>query len=168
MTAHLLRATGPFAPLLSGARLDHVALLSRDRERTIRGLSSLVSGPFDRFEYTNTAIVLGERCTYTLHMALAPLTPDLDLEIIQLHDGRNPIHERFLKERGEGLQHLAYEVENFEGSVAAFRAAGYPPMLEKEGGAAVAIYMDTRPCCGYFIELIRRGFRMRDPSTWPR
>jgi|GEM_PF-1584315 len=154
-------------PLLAGARLDHVSMLVRDRERAIAGLSGLIPGPFDRFEYTNTAVVLGERSTYTLHMALAPLTPTLDLEIIELRSGRNAIHEDFLHQRGEGLQHLAYEVEDFEASIAAFGAAGYPPMLRKDGGPGVAIYMDTRSLGGYFIELIRKGFRMRDPATWP-
>lgn len=154
-------------PLLAGARLDHVSMLVRDREKAIAAFSTLVSAKFDRFEYTNTAIVLGERCTYTLHMALAPLSPSLDLEIIELKSGRNEIHQQFLRERGEGLQHLAYEVEDFEASIAAFRAAGYPPMLQKESGTGVAVYVDTRGIGGYFVELIRKGFRMRDPSTWP-
>jgi hypothetical protein len=154
-------------PLLHGARLDHVSMVVRDRERSIAGLSVLTSGPFERFEYTNTAIVLGQRCTYTLLMALAPLSPAMDLEIIQLASGRNAIHEQFLHERGEGLQHLAYEVDDFEASIAAFSDAGYPPMLQKDGGTAVAVYMDTRSIGGWFIELIRKGFRMRDPSTWP-
>jgi catechol 2,3-dioxygenase-like lactoylglutathione lyase family enzyme len=155
-------------PLLAHARLDHVSMVVHDRERAIDGLSMLTSGPFDRFEYTNTAIVLGERSTYTLHMALAPISPTLDLEIIELKSGHNEIHRQFLRDRGEGLQHLAYEVDDFEASIAAFQAAGYPPMLQKEGGTAVAIYMDTRSVGGFFIELIRKGFRMRDPATWPR
>nr|WP_255429562.1 VOC family protein [Ramlibacter albus] len=142
-------------------------MVVRDRERAINNLSLLVAGPFDRFEYTNTAIVLGERCTYTLHMALAPLSAGVDLEIIELHAGRNPVHEQFLAERGEGLQHLAFEVEDFDASIAAFRASGFPPMLQKESGTAVAVYMDTRSVGGFFIELVRKGFRMRDPSTWP-
>jgi catechol 2,3-dioxygenase-like lactoylglutathione lyase family enzyme len=156
------------APLLAGARLDHVAMVVRNREKSIAALSALVAGPFDRFEYTNTAIVLGERSTYTLHMALAPLSPTMDLEIIELHAGRNALHEQFLRERGEGLQHLAYEVDDFEGSIAAFRAAGYAPLLQKDGGTPVAIYLDTRADCGFFTELIRKGFRMRDPATWPK
>ena len=156
------------APLLAGARLDHVSMLVRDRERSIAALSALTAGPFERFEYTNTAIVLGERSTYTLHMALARLSPTMDLEIIELKSGHNAIHEQFLRERGEGLQHLAYEVEDFEGSIAAFTAAGYPPMLQKESGTGVAIYMDTRADTGFFIELIRKGFQMRDPATWPK
>jgi catechol 2,3-dioxygenase-like lactoylglutathione lyase family enzyme len=164
----LTATAAPLAPLLQQARLDHACMVVRDREKAITNLSMLVAGPFDRFEYTNTAIVLGERCTYTLHMALAPLSPGVDLEIIQLHSGRNPVHEQFLAEKGEGLQHLAFEVRDFDASIAAFRAAGFPPMLQKESGTAVAIYMDTRSLCGFFVELIRPGFRMRDPATWPK
>lgn len=164
-----LHPTPPrLAPLLEGARIDHVSIVVHDREKAIAGLSALTSAPFDRFEYTNTAIVLGERSTYTLHMALAPLSPTLDLEIIELKSGRNDIHSQFLRDRGEGLQHIAYEVEDFEASIAAFQAAGFALMLQKDGGPGVAAYMDTRGIGGYFIELIRKGFKMRDPATWPQ
>lgn len=168
MSVDLLGTPANLAPLLERARIDHVAIVVHDREKAIAGYSALTSAKFDLFEYTNTAIVLGERSTYTLHMALAPLSPTLDLEIIQLKSGRNEIHSRFLHERGEGLQHIAYEVEDFEGSINAFQAAGFPLLLTKASGQGVAAYMDTRSICGYFIELIRKGFRMRDPATWPR
>lgn len=168
MSACLPKTPPRLAPLLEGARIDHVSILVQDREKAIAGFAALTSAEFDLFEYTNTANVLGERCTYTLNMALAPLSPTLDLEIIQLKSGRNAIHSDFLRDRGEGLQHIAYEVNDFEGSIAAFQAAGFPLMLQKEGGYGVAAYMDTRDVGGYFIELIRKGFRMRDPTTWPK
>lgn len=168
MSFALPETSSNLAPLLDGARIDHVAIVVHDRKSAITGLSALTSAKFELFEYTNTAIVLGEPCTYTLHMALAPLSPALDLEIIQLISGRNEIHTRFLRERGEGLQHIAYEVEDLERSINAFQAAGFPLMLKKESGPGVAAYMDTRSIGGYFIELIRKGFRMRDPTTWPK
>lgn len=167
MSTYLPQTSPRLAPLLEGARVDHVSIVVHDRDKAIAGLSALISAKFDLFEYTNTAIVMGERCTYTLNMALAPLSSTLDLEIIQLKSGRNAIHSEFLRDRGEGLQHIAYEVDDFEGSIAAFQAAGFPLMLQKEGGYSVAAYMDTRDIGGYFIELIRKGFRMRDPTTWP-
>lgn len=167
MEAAAAPALGRLAPLLAGARIDHVSMVVRDREKAIAGLGALVRGPFERFEYTNTALVYGKRSTYTLWMALAPLSPTLDLEIIQLKDGSNEIHERFLREKGEGLQHVAYEVDDFEASIAAFRDAGFQPILQKDGGTPVAIYMDTTSVGGFFIELIRKGFRMREPATWP-
>ncbi len=97
-------------------------MLVRDREKAIAGLAALTRrAGRDRFEYTNTAIVYGERSTYTLHMALLPLSPALDLEIIELKSGRNAVHERFLRDKGEGMQHLAYEVDDFERSIEASR-----------------------------------------------
>lgn len=161
-------AAGVLRPLLADARLDHVSLVVRDREAAIKRLSALVAGPFDRFEYTNTAWVYDELSTYTLLMGLAPLSPTLDLEIIELHSGRNAVHERFLDRHGEGLQHLAYEVLDFEGAAAAFNAAGFRTVLKKHGGGAVATYIDTTAVAGFITELIRPGFRMRDPATWPR
>jgi hypothetical protein len=163
-----MQAAAPLAPLLDGARLDHVSMCVHDRERTIERLGGLVAGPFDRFEYTNTALVYGKPSMYTLWMALAPLSPTLDLEIIQLKEGDNEIHARFLREKGEGLQHLAYEVDDFEASIEKFGAHGFAPILQKIGGTPVAVYIDTTGVTGCFIELIRKGFRLRDPSTWPR
>ena len=81
--------------------------------------------------------------------------------------GQQLVH-RIRLAAGEGLQHLAYEVTDFDASIAAFRAAGFESLLSKEGGTAVATYMDTRRLAGFFVELIRPGFRMRDPSTWPK
>lgn len=156
------------APLLAGARLDHISMVVRDREQTIAHLSRLVTGPFYRLEYTNTALVYGKRSTYTLHMALAPLSPTLDLEIIQLADGSNAVHERFLEARGEGVQHIGYQVEDFEGSIDAFKKAGFEPILVKDGGTPVAIYMDTTAVGGTITELIRKGFKLNDPATWPK
>ena len=159
---------GSLAPLLDGARLDHVSMLVRNREKALAGLAGLTSAKVDRFEYTNTALVYGKRSTYTLHMALLPLSPTLDLEVIELKSGENAVHERFLREQGEGLQHLAYEVDDFEASIEAFQTAGFLPILQKEKGTPVAVYLDTTPVTGFFIELIRKGFRMREPDTWPK
>ena len=161
-------ATRSLQPLLADARLDHVSMVVSDREAAIERLSMLVSGPFDRFEYTNTAWVYDELSTYTLHMGLARLSPTLDLEIIELKSGRNAVHERFLRERGEGLQHIAYEVRDFDAAIAAFTAAGFRTILRKDGGTPVATYIDTTAVGGFITELIRPGFRMRDPATWPR
>jgi len=169
MMTHLIpKIDSQIAPLLIGARLDHISMIVHDREKTINHLAALIPGPFQRCEYENQAVVYGKRSRYTLCMALAPLTPNLDIEIIQLKSGRNEVHERFLRDHGEGIQHVAYEVDNFESSVAAFRSAGFKPILEKDGGTPVAIYMDTSTIGGIFIELVRKGFKLTDPTTWPR
>lgn len=150
--------------MLRDAKLDHISYLVKDREAAIHGFQQLIGASFERFEYTNTAIIRGERCTYTLHMALAAIAPNLDLELIELKAGRNPVHEEFLRDRGEGLQHIAYQVPNLEDTVKAFEAAGYPAMLRKADGPGAAVYVDTRSVCGSFLELIRWGFTLRNPG----
>lgn len=150
------------APLLANARLDHISMVVRDRGQAMEHLSYLVTAPFRCLDYQNTAIIHGKRSTYSLRMALAPLSAALDLEIIELAGGDHAIHERFLRECGEGIQHIGYEVQDFEASIEAFGEAGFAPILVKDGPGAVSAYMDTTKVGGTITELIRKGFKLTD------
>lgn len=152
--------TEPLASLLDGATLDHVAMVVRDRDRAVEFYRTLVAGPFLKLDYSNTALVYGQRCSYSLRMALAPLSDKVDIEIIELAGGSHPIHERFLAERGEGLQHIAYQVEDLDAATEDFRRAGYPPILQKDGPDPVSVYLDTTAVGGTITELIRKGFKL--------
>lgn len=152
--------------LLGDAKLDHFALAVHSREKTIEHLSRLGFGPFRRFDYPSKAFVYGKPSTYVLHIALVRISPDLDLEIIET-EGDNEVHQRFLRERGEGIEHVAFEVDDLEASIAAFEAAGFPLILARQEGKPGSVYMDTTSVGGTITELIRKGFKPDDPSTWP-
>lgn len=145
-------------PLLRGAWVDHVSMVVRNRDRAVEMWSAFVAAPFQTLEYTNTALVFGKRSTYTLRMALAPLPGGIDLEVIELAKGEHAIHERFLAERGEGIQHIGYKVNDLQATIAAFREAGFQSILESERADAVSIYFDTTAVGGTITELIRKDF----------
>jgi 4-hydroxyphenylpyruvate dioxygenase-like putative hemolysin len=154
------------ASLLGNAKLDHFAMAVRSRGKTIEYLSRLGFGPFRRFDYPSQAFVYGKPSTYLLHVALVRIGPELDLEIIET-EGDNEVHNRFLRERGEGIEHVAFEVQDLETSIAAFEAAGFPLILARQVGKPGSVYMDTTAFGGTITELIRKGFRPDDPTTWP-
>jgi len=83
----------------------------------------------------------------------------ITLEVIQPGEGgvRN-IHNDFLAEYGEGIDHIAYTVaaENFDAEVEKMKAKGLPVILSGEqanGGGF--IYFDAREVGGLIVELMR-------------
>lgn len=156
------------APLLAGARLDHFAMVVHDLKKTTAFLEPLLPGPFRHFEFNSTSKIYGRVTSYTLNIALVPLSPEVDLEIIQTSAGENEVHARFLRERGEGIEHLAYEVEDLQTSIRQFEQAGFEVILIKHGATPATAYIDTTAVGGTITELIHKGFKPYDPSTWPK
>ena len=154
------------ASLLGNAKLDHFAMVVHSREKTVEFLSRLGFGPFRRFDYPSQAFVYGKPSTYLLHVALVRFGTEFDLEIIET-EGDNEVHNRFLREHGEGIEHVAFEVQDLEVSIAAFEAAGFPLILARQVGKPGSVYMDTTAVGGTITELIRKGFKPDDPATWP-
>lgn len=145
------------AHLLVGARVDHISVIVRDIDVALRKYAMLYPGPFKRYEYQNEARIYGRVVRYELRMAVGRIGEALDVEIIQVTSGEHPIHEEFLARCGEGVEHIAYQVDGFEQSIQAFEDAGFPIILERADGSGSAVYLDTRPAIGMITELIRSG-----------
>lgn len=167
---HERRAKAALTPresLLSGARLDHIAMVTRDCSRAIEHMEALDFGPFRAFDYENEGLIYGRPQNYALRIATGKLAPNLELEVIQTVSGENEVHERFLNERGEGIEHIAFEVPDLEASIRDFEAAGFPVILTRRSGPPGSVYIDTTRVGGLITELIRSGFKPYDLSTWP-
>lgn len=145
------------AHLLARARVDHISVIVRDIDQALQKYAVLYPGPFKRYEYQNEARIHGKIVRYELCMAVGHIGEALDVEIIQVTGGEHPIHEEFLARCGEGVEHIAYQVDDFEKSIQAFEEAGFPVILERADGTGSAVYMDTRPAIGMITELIRSG-----------
>jgi 4-hydroxyphenylpyruvate dioxygenase-like putative hemolysin len=156
------------APLLAGARLDHFAMVVQDIEKAVAFLKPILPGPFRRFEFNSTSKIYGKVSSYTLGIALASLSREVNLEIIQTTAGENEVHARFLRERGEGIEHFGYEVDDLHASIHAFEKAGFEVILIKHGAAPGSVYLDTTQIGGTITELVQKGFKPDDPSTWPK
>jgi len=82
---------------------------------------------------------------------------EVQIELIQVLEGES-VHSRFLKERGEGLHHLAFFVEDVEKELAKLGKEGIK-VLERGGvpGAVKFAYLDTEKTLGVVLELIQLG-----------
>jgi len=88
----------------------HICLLVRDVEKAAQNFAKAFSiGPFATTPYetpTSKGTVHGKPQGYKLKFANAKIGP-ITLELVEPVEGNSVLTE-FLKERGEGLHHLAY------------------------------------------------------------
>lgn len=82
---------------------------------------------------------------------------EIQVELIQVLEGET-IHSKFLKERGEGLHHLGYFIEDLEKSLSLLEKEGVRVLWKGEvPGAAKFAYLDTEKILGIVLELIQLG-----------
>ena len=87
----------------------------------------------------------------------------IELELVQPLEGESPFHE-FLATQGEGLHHLAFNTEDFDGMVRQFEAAGFQPLLLAEAyvptyqGTVRACHFDTRAVGGVIFEVLWKSW----------
>lgn len=94
--------------------------------------------------------------TSEIRVALSRTSPQV--ELIEPLSGRG-IHSEFLEERGGGIHHLGFFVEDVEAVKARFAAAGRSPVFHGRGfgkrGDGAFAYYDTFNEAGYWIEAIQ-------------
>jgi methylmalonyl-CoA/ethylmalonyl-CoA epimerase len=73
--------------------------------------------------------------------------------------GPDTIVARFLKKRGEGLHHIAYEVDDLDGTLAALKERGVRLIDEEPRHGArdqMVAFVDPKSNHGLLVELIQR------------
>jgi catechol 2,3-dioxygenase-like lactoylglutathione lyase family enzyme len=138
--------------------LHHVGLVVKDLQGVSRCLALLGLTIEKAVRYPATQTVIHGRPAepYVLKVAFAPLGHGVTLEIIEEEEGRS-IHREILEKAGGGVDHLAFEVADLQGAVAAFEAAGSKVALIPHGEQSDAVYVDTRGTIGIYTELMQRG-----------
>ena len=94
--------------------LYQIGIVVKDIDETIKYYEKLFGfGPFEvRYVDYPTATYHGKVAGYRGKRAFFFLGP-IQIELIELVDGKT-IHEDFLREKGEGLNHLGFRVDNIE------------------------------------------------------
>jgi methylmalonyl-CoA/ethylmalonyl-CoA epimerase len=142
-------------------RLAHIGLVVRDMDKTIARLTALGIGPFtprilpsDAQEtYRGKPFVPSQRVIIQItHIG------DMELELIQPINGESP-HQEFLEQKGEGIQHLGFFVENLADDVKRLTDQGSEILLTSQfkGGGGVT-YLDL-DVAGLIVELVQPGVR---------
>jgi 4-hydroxyphenylpyruvate dioxygenase-like putative hemolysin len=111
----------------------------------------------------------GGPTNFSVLLALSDESPQL--ELIQPLDGPS-IHQDFLVEHGEGVQHLGVIVESVPTAVEEMAGAGYEVTQSGSGFGAAGdgryAYFGTEAELGVSIEAVEPPGRMPDPDfVWP-
>ena len=87
-------------------------------------------------------------------MAFLPVG-DTEIELLEPTDSESPV-ARFIEKRGEGVHHIAFEVENIEHALTRLKQQGYRLIDEQPrvgaGGVRVA-FVHPKSAGGVLIEL---------------
>ena len=141
---------------------SHVCILVRDMDKAIKHFEALGVGPFPPLiggtEGTplTEQTVRGEPSDYDMDLRMCREgMGGLGLELIQPLKGRS-IYDEFLEEKGEGVHHVCYNVEDLDKEIADMAKAGFE--VVQTGGTAGArwAYFDTDKTGGMVVELGQR------------
>lgn len=78
---------------------------------------------------------------------------NIEFEFIQPYEGDSTWHE-FLLEKGEGMHHFAFKVDDMHAKLAELNAAGYPTIEYGDMGGGQFAYVDGQDKIGAIIELL--------------
>ncbi|NMA86791.1 MAG: methylmalonyl-CoA epimerase [Tissierellia bacterium] len=129
-------------------KVDHIGIAVKNLEEALEF-------------YENT---LGIKCVETevveeqkVKVAFLPIG-DTEVELLESTEEDGPI-AKFIEKRGEGIQHIAYRVDNIEEAIVELQAKGIRMIDEKPrygaGGAKIA-FLHPKSTFGVLIELCER------------
>jgi methylmalonyl-CoA/ethylmalonyl-CoA epimerase len=138
-------------------KLMQVGVVVRDMDKTVERLQCFGFGPFesrtlppDREEWYRGKPFLGK-----VKISMATLG-DVQLELIQPAEGES-LHKEFLDEKGEGIQHVMFGVNDFEREVAALTEKGASIVLKaKMPNSRSIAYLDLN-VGGLVVELVQKS-----------
>jgi methylmalonyl-CoA/ethylmalonyl-CoA epimerase len=126
--------------------LDHVAIVVRDIDKTIKCLETMGIGPFYKAEAPPGASGLffrGQPLGWNFREYKAKIG-DLEVEIFEPDDKPSPWKE-FLDTKGEGIHHLGFYTEDVEKSANKLADQGAELILTgKIGGKLASSYFDLK------------------------
>lgn len=143
-------------PIVKLSPVEQIGIVVKDMDQAIDYYSSTFGwGPFHVMDLEmKGATYRGKICDCRLKIGFYRADP-IEIELIQVLEGETP-HTEFLRERGEGLQHLRFSVDNLDEMLAKLAKQGIEPVFQHsypEIGISFA-YLDTDKIGGVMFELI--------------
>jgi len=141
------------------SRLVHIGMVVRDMDKAIERFKALGIGPFKPRILPADARETYRGKPFTPAQRVAIQTAqigNMELELIQPISGASP-HREFFDQKGEGVQHLGFFVDNLKEEVARLTTAGSTVLLTSQfkGGGGVT-YLDL-DAAGLIVELVQPG-----------
>ena len=145
---------------LNLGKIAQVGCVVRDLSRTIENYEKTIGiGPFITFTFRpEKTFIKGREPNIHLEIGIAQLTPELSLELIQIVSGE-PYHKDFLETHGEGVQHLGFFTDDYDGVMTRAEGLEIPILMSAETdvsgmGHVRAAYLDTLELIGVLVEVI--------------
>lgn len=143
-------------------RFDHVGYLVRSADAK-RGLMEDLLG----FEFRHRLVRESADNTNILDFY------EFDGGAIELVESSNPdsMYNRFIAERGEGIHHIAFRVEDLRAEMAAWKAKGVrfsmdPPLGASGSRRAIITFTDPATSDGLVIELCQHLAEGEENPCW--
>ena len=137
--------------------VEQIGIVVRDVDQAVEFFTSTFGwGPFKIREGEQKGFTYdGRTGDCRLKMAFAR-SGHVEIELIQVLEGETP-HSDFLRRHGEGMQHLRFRVDDFDGMMAALAKTGVDPLWhQKIPGIAAFAYMKTEKTSGLMVELFEK------------
>ncbi len=136
--------------------VSHIGVVTNNLDKTMKEMEDLYGlKPFMVMEpgYVNTYL-RGEPVEFKLKSAFYR-SGQVVFEVISVLDG-DTIYDEWLKEKGEGLHHLGYDIECMEEWIDYYRTKGIEVLQSGERPGVKWAYLDTTAYTGMIMELIER------------
>jgi catechol 2,3-dioxygenase-like lactoylglutathione lyase family enzyme len=139
-------------------KFAHAALVVKDIEKSAKIFEALDVGPFPPFlggsgMSFSGKTVHGKPADYDMDLRIARSDlGGLTMELIQPLKGRS-IYDEFLEEKGEGLHHLAFMVDDVDAEVADMEKRGFKVVQTGAMPNTKWAYLEAEESGGPLIEL---------------
>ena len=122
-------------PVVKVGPISHIGIVVEDAEKAAEFYSRVFGvGPFTVKTYDMSEapyfLVDGKPAAPKFKAAIA-FSGDVFIELVEVMEGETN-HTRFLREKGEGLQHLCFLVDDMKSTVEALKSEGLEPILDYE------------------------------------
>jgi catechol 2,3-dioxygenase-like lactoylglutathione lyase family enzyme len=142
------------APKLELPPVEQIGIVVKNVEETMEFFSSVFGwGPWSVLELDmKDCLYRGASCDARLKLAFAQ-SGSVELELIQVLEGET-IHTEFLREKGEGLHHLRFKVDDLDAKLADLAKEGVDVVFRKNLNGVDFAYLNTDRFGGIMLELI--------------
>ncbi len=127
----------------------------RDIEKTCRYYESTFGmGPFSEVIDVDMdgAILRGKPVKTKIKVAFAQ-SGDVQVEFIQPVEGEN-VYTEFLAAKGDGIHHLAFQIDDMDAMKAEFAKKGFEPVFSRDMEVMEFAYFDTSEVGGLMTEFL--------------
>jgi methylmalonyl-CoA/ethylmalonyl-CoA epimerase len=152
--------TEVLATKLGLGQMAQVGFVVHDLSKAVEIYEQTVGiGPFAIIDFIpEKSYIKGRAGRIELKIGIAQLTPALSIELIQVIDGE-PYHKDFLREHGQGVQHLGFVTNEYDQVLERAGALGIEVLMWAQTdvpgmGHVRGAYLDTYALMGVLVEII--------------